>query len=83
MEEKARQSTKTEQSVDHVVGYGGAFAVGVYRREDHLEGEEGAGREEVGQERGFGESLLDAARHCSPFPARGGRWSVGSRWRRR
>lgn len=61
VEEEAGEAAEGEEGVDHVGGDGGALAVGVDRRQHHLEGEEGSGGEEVGKEGGFRERFLHAA----------------------
>lgn len=89
MEEEAGEAAQRQERVDHVGCHGGALAAAVDRRQHHLESEEGTGGEEVGQQRGFGESLLHAVRHRSPLAAAalegrvaGGRRRGGvERWR--
>lgn len=92
VEEEAGEAAEGEEGVDHVGGDGGALAAGVDRRQHHLEGEEGSGGEEVGEEGGFGERFLHAARDGAALAAAGGegrddggrrRGGVERRWRRR
>lgn len=70
VEEEAGESAEAQKHVDHQGGDRGAIPVAVDRRQDHLESEERARREEVHEHRGLRKGFLDTLCDGSPFPAR-------------
>lgn len=79
VEEEAGGGAEAEEDDDHGGADRRAGAVAHDRREEHLEGEEGAGGEKVDEERGLGEGLLHSLGDDRPSPA-GGRVGRRGRW---